>query len=66
MQNCPYCATTIAPQKPMFGYGASEEMRAARAMSEHKARCPQKRFLGGALTIEGGQQALERLLGLEG
>jgi hypothetical protein len=41
---CPYCEHTIA-----FGHYA---IIAQRQMADHKAKCTQRRYLGGALSTE--------------
>jgi hypothetical protein len=41
---CPYCGHTIA-----FGHYA---ITAQRQMADHKAKCTQRRYLGGALSTE--------------
>lgn len=40
---CPYCNTIITQESGLW---------AARELSDHKISCPQKRYLGGELTIE--------------
>lgn len=42
---CPYCEQDIDA-------GTSYDLIKMRRLADHKARCPKKRYLGGALTTD--------------